>query len=46
MQIFDNAGLRRKIDAVQSDKNKVLNLLRGFFFWLQVSVLSSCFAIG
>ncbi|CAL5348465.1 unnamed protein product [Camellia sinensis] len=32
--------LRRKIDAVQFDRRKVLNLLRGFFFWLQGCISS------
>lgn len=34
------AVLDKKISAVFLDKRKVLNLLRGFFFWLQVSLFS------
>ncbi|XP_030933768.1 uncharacterized protein LOC115959492 isoform X1 [Quercus lobata] len=29
------SGFKRKIKSVQSDRHRVFNLLRGFFFWLQ-----------
>ncbi|KAM3683024.1 hypothetical protein ACB098_12G115300 [Castanea mollissima] len=29
------SGFKRKIKSVQSDHHRVLNLARGFFFWLQ-----------
>ncbi|XP_065626404.1 uncharacterized protein LOC111999271 [Quercus suber] len=29
------SGFKRKIKSVQSDRHRVLNLVRGFFFWLQ-----------
>lgn len=30
-----HTDLKRKIDAVQGDRCKILNLLRGFFYWLK-----------
>ena len=34
---YNLVGFKRKIKSVQSDRHRVLNLVRGFFFWLQVS---------
>lgn len=34
---YNVAGFKRKIKSVQSDRHRVLNLVRGFFFWLQVN---------
>jgi hypothetical protein len=35
---YNVADFARKIASVQSDHHKVLNLLRGFDFWLKVSI--------
>ncbi|XP_057470150.1 uncharacterized protein LOC130759084 isoform X2 [Actinidia eriantha] len=37
------SGLKKKIDAAKVDRHKLLNLLRGFFFWLENLVYEDAF---
>ncbi|GER40305.1 BAH domain [Striga asiatica] len=38
-----HSGLRRQLSQFQDDKPKLLNLLRGFFFWLEKSSQDNAF---
>lgn len=40
--VYDVADLAEMINLVHHDLPKVLNLLRGFFYWLTVRMFSFC----
>lgn len=44
--MFSNlADLNEKINAADGDRARILNLLRGFFYWLKVSFLQFIYVL-